>query len=148
MGDEADNVLRSFGLSADDSKKYDVVKDRFNGHFVKRQNVIYERARFNQRKQEPGESVDSFITALYSLAEHCGYAALHDKMIHDRIVVGLRDAKLSETLQLDTELTLENAVTKVRQSEAVNQQQPLVRGSSGSHWQPDTHVGVVNHKQG
>ena len=88
----------------------------FDGHFVKRRNVIYERARFNQRVQEPGESVDAFITALYGLAEHCGYAGLHDEMIRDRIVVGLRDAKLSENLQLDPDLTLEKAVTNVRQS--------------------------------
>jgi hypothetical protein len=64
MGDEADDILRSFGLSADDAKKYNVVKDKFDGHFVKRRNVIYERARFNQRRQEAGESVDCFVTAL------------------------------------------------------------------------------------
>ena len=34
---------------------------------------------------------------LYALAEHCGYADLHDEMIRDRIV-GLRDARLSEKL--------------------------------------------------
>ena len=122
MGDEADDILRSFGFSTDDGKKYDVVKAKFDGHFVKRRNVIYKRARFNQRVQEPGESVDAFITALYGLAEHCGYAGLHDEMIRDRIVVGLRDAKLSENLQLDPDLTLEKAVTKVRQAEAVKQQ--------------------------
>ena len=101
MGDEADDILRSFGLSADDAKKYDVVKGKFDSHFIKRRNVIYERARFNQRRQEAGESVDCFVIALYGLAEHCEYAALHDEMIRDRIVVGLRDAKLSESLQLD-----------------------------------------------
>ena len=101
MGDEADDILRSFKLSVEDAKKYDTVKAKFDRHFIKRQNVIYERARFNQRRQEPGESVDTFITALYSLAEHCGYSELHDEMIRDRIVVGLRDAKLSEKLQLD-----------------------------------------------
>ena len=74
MGDEADDILRSFGLSTDDAKKYDVVKAKFDGRFVKRRNVIYEQSRFNQRVQEPGESVDAFITALYGLAEHCGYA--------------------------------------------------------------------------
>ena len=78
MGDEADDVLRSFGLSADDAKKYDTVKAKFDGHFVKRRNIIYERARFNQRVQEPDESVDSFITALHGLAEHCG--ALHEEI--------------------------------------------------------------------
>ena len=148
MGDEADNILRSFKLSVEDAKKYDTVKVKFDQHFIKRRNVIYEWARFNQRRQEPGESVDTFITALYSLAEHCGYSELHDEMIRDRIVVGLRDAKLSEKLQLDSELTLEKAVTQVRQAEAIKKQQPLVRGgsqSSGSH-HTDTHLGVVSHK--
>ena len=82
MGDEADDILRSFGFSTDDGKKYDVVKAKFDGHFVKRRNVIYERAQFNQRIQEHGESVDAFITALYGLVEHCGYAGLHDILVN------------------------------------------------------------------
>ncbi|KAG1937342.1 interleukin-1 receptor accessory protein-like 1-A [Pimephales promelas] len=36
-------------------------------------NVIFERAKFNQRQQGMGESADSFHTALHCLAEHCGY---------------------------------------------------------------------------
>jgi predicted aspartyl protease len=204
MGDKADDILRSFGLSADDAKKYDVVKGKFDSHFIKRRNVIYERARFYQRRKEAGETVDCFVTALYGLAEHCEYAALHDEMIRDRIVVGLRDAtwsvtifvndtpidfeidtgaevsvistktykeiggspsltaptkslhapsskKMRESLQLDPELTLEKAVTKARQAEAVKQQQLLVRGSSetksasGSQ-RHDTSLGEVTHK--
>ena len=67
MGDEADDILRSFGLSADDSKKYSVVKGKFESHFV---------AKFNQRRQEDGETVDAFITDLYRLAEYCDYKVL------------------------------------------------------------------------
>ena len=67
------------------------------------------------RKQEEGESVDMFMTALYALAEHCSYSKLHDEMIRDRLVVGLRSVKMSEKLQLDAELTLEKAITQVRQ---------------------------------
>ena len=137
MGDQADDVLRSFSLPEEDRKKYETVKTSFNNYFIQRRNVIYERAKFNRRTQEEGESVDSFITALYSLAEHCSYGELHDEMIRDRIVVGIRSAALSEKLQLDPELTLETAVAKVRQSEAVKQQQPLLRGK------PDTPVGAV-----
>ena len=76
MGDEGDDILRSFKLSVEDAKNYDTVVGKFERHFVRRRNVIYERAKFNQRRQEPGEPVDTFITALYSLAEHCGYAAM------------------------------------------------------------------------
>ena len=50
-------------------------------------------------------------------------------MIRDRIVVGIRDARLSERLQLDHKLTLDDAVTAVRQSEQVKQQQTVLRGT-------------------
>ena len=130
MGSNSDDIMPTFGLSAEDAAKYDVVKDKFDKHFVKRRNVIYERAKFNRRKQESGESVDTFITDLYGLAEHCQFGTLHDEIIRDRIVVGLLDQKLSEKLQLDSELTLEKAINSIRQCEAVKKQQPVVRGIS------------------
>ena len=142
MGDEADDILRSFKLKDDEVKKYSVVKAKFEAHFVKRRNVIYERAKFNRRKQEEGEPVDSFITDLYVLSEHCGYNDLHDEMIRDRLVVGLRDASLSEKLQLDATLTLEKAVAKAREAEAVRQQQSVVRGEEPK--KPETPVGAVH----
>ena len=110
MGDKADDTLRSFKLSDADAKKYSV-KEKFEDHFIKKRNVIYERARFSSCKQE-GEPVDLFITDLHALAEHCDYKDLHDEMIRDRIVVGLKDAPLSEKLQLDSKLTLEGCHKK------------------------------------
>ena len=98
-------------------------------YFVKRRNPIFEWAKFNQRKQEEGEPIDSFITALHCLTEYCGYGELHDEMIRDRLVVGLCDASLSERLQMDAVLTLEKAITVARQSEAVKKQQAVVRGA-------------------
>ena len=78
MGDKAEDILISFNLSDTDAEKYDIVKEKFKGHFVKRRNVIYERARFNQRAQAEEESVDDFITDLYRLAEHCGFGTLQN----------------------------------------------------------------------
>ena len=127
MGDQADYILLSFGLSDENKKKYDTVKAKFESYFIKRRNLIYERAKFNQRKQFPRESVDDFITALYGLVEHCEYGELRNEMIRDRIIVGLTDASLAEKLQLDPELTLETAITKARQSEMVKKQQVVVR---------------------
>ena len=141
MGDDADDILRSFQLSTADQKKYSEVKGRFDQHFVKKRNVIFERARFNRRKQEESETVDAFITDLYALAEHCSYTGLHDEMIRDRLVVGLLSASLSEQLQLDPALTLEKAITKARQAEAIKLQQPLIRGEGAV--KPDLPVGAV-----
>jgi hypothetical protein len=125
MGEEAEDVLRSFALTEDEVENFDTVKGKFEDHFVKRRNIIYERAKFNRRRQEQGEPVDKFITALYSLAEHCGYGTLHDEMIRDRIVVGIVNSALSEKLQLDADLTLGSAIIQVRQAETAKRQQAL-----------------------
>ena len=127
MGDQAGGILNSFKLSASALKRYGVVKTKFDNHFVVRRNVIFERAKFNRRSQEEGETVDNFITALHALAEYCEFGTLHDELIRDRIVVGLRDAKLSGKLQLDPELTLAKAIHQARQSESVKKQQSLMR---------------------
>ena len=64
MGDEADDIFKSFTFAEGDEKKYSKVKEKFDQHFVIKRNVIFERAKFNMRKQEPDEPVDAFITDL------------------------------------------------------------------------------------
>ena len=93
-----------------------------------KRNVIFERAKFNLRSQNDNESVDTFITDLHCLAEYCEFGILKDNLIRDRIVVGLKDKKLSEQLQLDPKLTLEKATTKAKQSETVKQATNLLKG--------------------
>ena len=130
MGDEINDILCSLDLTLDHRKKYSPVKDKFSVT-VKRRNVIFEGAKFNMRKQE-GEPVDAFTTDLYSLSEHHAYGTLHNEMIRDRIVAGIRNSALSERLQLDAALTLVSALTQVRQAEALKLQQLLLRaGYSG-----------------
>ena len=60
---------------------------------------------------------------LYNLVEYCNYGELKSEMIRDRLVVGILDKKLSEHLQLNPELTLEVAKKKIRQREALQEQQ-------------------------
>jgi len=72
------------------------------------------------------------------------YGALHDEMICDRIVLGLLDANLSMKPQMDTELTLNKEVTLARQSEAIKQQQKVVKGGVGSN--PPS-VGAITRQQ-
>ena len=79
---------------------------------------------------------------LYGLAEHCSYRELHEEMIRDRIVVGLRDPSLSDSLQLVPTLNLEKAVTKVRHKK----QQPLIRSAGGSRVGSEA-LGVVQRKR-
>ena len=130
MGEKADDILNSFGLSDDERKVYRTVEEKFDNYFEPQRNVIFQRAKFNQRKQLPGESVDDFITDLHCLADRCIYGDLRNEMVRDRIDVGLLDRALSEKLQLDASLTMETAVTPACQSEGVYKQQSVVRGKS------------------
>lgn len=125
MGDKADDILSSLQLTDEKEKDFEEVKKAFDEHFVGVHNVIYERAKFNKRCQDVGESTENFFTAVHKLAEHCKYGVLHEEMIRDRIVVGKRDAKLSEKLQLNPKLDL--AIVQVRQHEEVKKQQAVLR---------------------
>ena len=130
MGENAEDTLASTGISGEDRKRLAAVIAKFDAFFQVRKNVIFERARFNQRNQEAGESAEQFITSLYSLADNCAYGDLKDDLIRDRIVVGIRDKALSERLQLDPELTLEKAKQIVRQREAVQEQQQILKNGT------------------
>lgn len=129
LGEEADAVLTSMNTTDEERKVYDTVIGKFDGFFKVRQNVIFERARFNQRNQLGGETMEQYIMELYKLAESCNYGEMADEMIRDRLVVGIRDGALSQRLQLDAALTLEKAKTIVRQREAVGEQQQLLKGT-------------------
>ena len=110
-------MLNTLPLEEAKRKKHDEVCKALGEHFTGEHNIIYERARFNSRYQQHGEMAENFITDVHRLAEHCQYGVLREEIIRDRIVVGIRDSSLSEKLQLDPKLILENTITQVKQKE-------------------------------
>jgi ribosomal protein L44E len=123
MGEEAESILDSTNISVEERAVYDSVLRKLDDFFKVRKNVIYERARFNRRCQQDGETAEQFIRELHQLAEDCDYGDRTKEMIRDRLVVGIKDSRLSERLQLDPDLTLDKAEKIIRQSEAVHEQQ-------------------------
>ncbi len=99
----------------------------FVAHFKVRKNIIFERACFNLRKQEKGQSVELFITALHQAVEHCEYSDIRNELIRDRLVVGIMDRSLSERLQMEADLTLDKAKKIIRQKEAVKEHETLLK---------------------
>ena len=133
LGEEAESILASTNATADDRNDFNRTIGKFDDYFKVRKNVIYERARFNRRNQQSGETAENYIVALYELAEHCDYGDMTEELIRDRLVVGIRDTALSEKLQMDSGLTLEAAKKAIRQREAVHEQQrTLNEGSKAS----------------
>ena len=100
IGREAEHVYMSFTLAEGDKKKFDVILAKFDEHFVPKRNVIHERARFHQRNERQGETVESFVRSLHEIAEHCDFTTNRDQQKRDRIVIGILDKNVSQKLQL------------------------------------------------
>lgn len=80
MNDEADDIFESFTF-AEREENCGKVKKKCKKHFIIKRNVILEPTKFNTRKQEPGAPVDTYITDLYCLSEHCEIGAPRDELI-------------------------------------------------------------------
>ncbi|GBM85792.1 hypothetical protein AVEN_214295-1 [Araneus ventricosus] len=119
MGEQAEDIFSSFGLFKTEQDDFDIVLKKFNDLYV----TIFERAQFIKLAHLDGETVNTFITTFYKLAEHCGYGVLHSELIRHRIVVDIRNKNLSEKLQLDADLTLAKVIERFRHNEVVKEQQ-------------------------
>ncbi|XP_031574104.1 uncharacterized protein LOC116307918 [Actinia tenebrosa] len=140
MGECADDILQTINID-EEKATYEEVKTALNKYYEVRRNVLVERAKFNKRVQQQGESIDTFIQDLYKLADDCEYGTLKKELIRDRIIVGVIDDTLSDRLQAKTKLTLEETVQLSRQAEARKQSKEVVRGNT----QPSTGNNTVNY---
>ena len=62
-----------------------------------------------------------------SLTGDCDLGNTKGTMIHDRLVVGIRDITLSERLQTEPDLNLDKARRMIHQWKAVREQQLIVK---------------------
>ncbi|CAL1671935.1 unnamed protein product [Lasius platythorax] len=56
MGPRAETIFTSFNLSEADAEDIVKVREKFDGFFNGKKNIIYERAKFNMRVQSPGRA--------------------------------------------------------------------------------------------
>ena len=141
MGQQAEQIYKSFTFTGDEGDKFDPVIAKFNAYFIPKRNIIYERAMFHRRSQNSGESVESFVRALFDLAEYAEFAD-KEEQIRDRLVIGLTDKDVSEKLQLTAGLDLAKAIEIARQSEQVKVQ--MNEGATASAGALEMGVNMVN----
>ena len=115
-GEEALEIFNTFGLSDEDKVKIDVVIKKFEEYCTPQKNVTYERHVFNTRAQGATERIDVYITELRKLARNCEFGELHDSIICDRIVCGIRSNEVRKRLLREKELNLERAVEMCKSS--------------------------------
>ena len=131
LGSKAEELVKSLALSDDDMKSFSTVRDKIEKFYQPKENIIFSRAKFNARYQQPNEPIESFISSLNALADKCKYGTLKSELVRDRLVVAMTNKRLSEKMQLMSDLTLETAVNMAVQAEAVSKQQRILQSNSG-----------------
>lgn len=109
VGDKGRDIFNTWNLSADDSKKLNKYYEHFQAYVQPKLNPVFARYKFNNQVQGDA-TFDQFVTQLKLLAVDCSYTDPNE-MIRDRIVFGVKSAKIREKLINEGEnLTLEKAV--------------------------------------
>ena len=74
---------------AEDETKIEHMLAKFDTYCELQTQVIYERYRFNNRKQEPGKSITADLTVLKSITKNCQNKDITpQEILCDRIVLG------------------------------------------------------------
>lgn len=113
--------LRNSKLKTNKEKYTEVLK-KFEEYCLPRQNVVYERYKFFSCVQQEGQSIESYVTQLKTLASTCEFADQEDGLIRDRIVLGIRDNRLKERLLRESSLEVGKVVEIVRAAESSREQ--------------------------
>ena len=104
---------------------------------------IYERYRFNNRKQEPHKSIDVHATALRALVAMCEFGTLKDELIRHRLVCEIAEIGVRQKLLQEPKLTLAKCLDIFRSSEATCAHLKAISGQSPSANTPEENVNVL-----
>ena len=106
LGPEARKVFKTWILSATERKDIKGVIERFDNYCNPRKNIPFECYLFNLRQQEPGKSIDRYVTTLCQIADKCGFdAIMPDDPLRDRIIFGIADNKVRKGFCASANLT-------------------------------------------
>ena len=77
-----------------------MIIEKFDQYTIGELNETFERYNSNSRNQEENESIDTYVTALRTLAETCNFCdCMRDSILRDRVVLGVRDKHTRKRLR-------------------------------------------------
>ena len=129
-GEEGRRIIKTWQLTADDSKKVDTYWTKFKDYVKPKSNFRIARYKLRECKQLESEPIDMFVKRLRTILGECDYPALQrDTHLLDAMIFGVRLEKIqSMLLQKDATLTVDDAIATARTQEATRQQMDELRG--------------------
>lgn len=117
IGEDGQNIYFNILKKSEETPKFEDLLKEFDNYFEPKQNVIINTYNFNSRNQEDGETFDSFYAEIRKLVKCCNYEDQENRMLRDKIVMGIRDRNLQRKLLENRNLTLDSAVDQCRAAE-------------------------------
>ncbi|CAH1252634.1 RTL1 [Branchiostoma lanceolatum] len=113
IGEDARKVYETLTIVNNDNapiaekdRTVEQVMTAFEAYCNPKKNETVERHKFFTRSQASGETFDEYLTELRTLAAECGFGAIKDSLIRDRILCGISDGKVRERLLRESDLSL------------------------------------------
>ena len=108
-------------------------------HFNPTPSETVQRSKFHSRVRRPEETIAAFVADLRSLAEFCNFGSSLDDMLRDRIVCGVNNRKIQQTLLSEKTLTLKKALEVAQGWEtAAKNAKVLSQGGKCKSWTVDS----------
>ena len=118
VGEKGRRIFSTWDMTDAQQKVLQEYYDRFQAYLQPKSNPIFARYKLHSKIQEPGETVQQFVTAIKLLVKDCEYGQAEDDIVRDRIVFGTESAKVREKLiDIGSDLTLERAIEVARVDE-------------------------------
>ena len=127
IGPQAVKTYNGFDLSQEDRRNLDAIIAAFDRYAIGETNETFERYLFNKREQQEGESIDQYVAELRILAQSGNFCnCLHNSLIRDWIMLGIKDSGARKRLLKQQQLTLQRCIDICKASEASNTQIKLL----------------------
>ena len=117
------NAMQFDDAKGEDKAKLDHIIKKYDEYFIGETNETYERYSFNSRDQESGETIESYVTVLRTLAQTCNFCdCIRESLIRDRMVLGVKTAHMRKRLLQERGLTLKKAIDICKSIESSSSQ--------------------------
>ena len=122
IGKDALRVYNSMPLSDEEKNNPAKIIDKFDEYILGETREFFERFQFN-RYNQTSETFDQYLSTLRNMEKSCGFCdCMREKLIMDRIVLGINSEKTLEKLIYQPKLNLQKAIDICRANEAAGEQ--------------------------
>ena len=122
-GPEAIRIYNTFEYNEEEDREdVNTLLNKFDEHFLPQKNLSYERHIFHTRMQQPGETIDEFVTDLKRKAATCDFGELQDSFVKDRIIMGSKMFHSNKTTVESNEICYNEQSMYCRSAEVTNTQ--------------------------